>query len=295
MQTLIVGFGDIGHRVAQLELARGHSVTALIRDKNRADAVTNAGVIPLPADLDQLDTLAQQPLNNIRVYYFAPPSATGTHDSRISNWLRSIGTSKPTVIVYISTTGVYGDCSGKWIDEEQPPNPTADRAKRRLDAETQLSEWGEQHAVPTVRLRIPGIYHPDKLPMKSLLQNKPILQPADAPCSNRIHADDLAQICLAAAVHGKGGEVYNVADSDSCTMSEYFIAVAEAFNLPKPKEISWAEARQQLSPGMLSYLQESRRIDNRKMLKELGVVLQYPTLTDGLRSIQITEQPQPNP
>ena len=290
MQTLIIGFGDIGHRVAQLELALGHSVTAFIRDKSKTGATSNFGVQPLLADLDQPDTLVQQPLQNSRIYYFAPPPATGTEDKRISSWLNSIGASKPAVIVYISTTGIYGNCNGEWVDEQRLPNPTTDRAKRRLNAEKQLSEWGKQHAIPVIRLRVPGIYHPDKLPMKSLLQGKPVIQPADAPYSNRIHADDLAQICLAAADHGKGGGIYNVADSDSSTMSEYFIQVAEAFNLPKPKEISWTEAKQQLSPGMLSYLQESRRIDNRKMLDQLGVVLQYPTLVDGLRRIQITKQ-----
>ena len=285
MHTLIIGFGDIGHRVAKLELALGHSVTALIRDKNRIGAAKDFGVEPLLADLDQPETLINQPIEGARVYYFAPPSSAGINDSRISNWLGSIGSSKPAVIIYISTTGVYGDCNGEWVDEQRPPSPTADRAKRRLNAEVQLTDWGEQHAVPIVRLRVPGIYHPDKLPMKSLLQGKPILHSAEAPYSNRIHADDLAQICLAAASHGKAGEIYNVADNDSCTMSEYFIKVADAFNIPRPQEISWEEAKKQLSPGMLSYLKESRRIDNQKMLNELGVALQFPTLDDGLDCI----------
>ncbi len=239
--------------------------------------------------------MTQQSLEGARVYYFAPPSATGTHDNRISNWLSSIGAAKPAVIIYLSTTGVYGHCHGEWVDEQRPPNPITDRAKRRLNAEIQLSEWGKQHAVPVIRLRVPGIYHPDKLPMASLRQGRPILRPDEAPFSNRIHADDLAQICLAAAEHGKDGELYNVADNDACTMSEYFIKVADAFNIPRPQEVSREEAEQLLSPGMLSYLQESRRIENRKMLDELGVRLQYPTLNEGLRNIRIAKQPQPNP
>ena len=282
MHTLIIGFGDIGHRVAKLELALGHTVTALIRDKSKINAAGEFGVETLLADLDKPETLAQQPLEGSRIYYFAPPPSTDTYDSRMANWLGSIGSSKPAVIIYISTTGVYGNCHGEWVDEQRPPNPAADRAKRRLNAEMQLSEWGAQHAIPVIRLRVPGIYHPDKLPMASLKQGKPILQSSDAPYSNRIHADDLAQICLAAADRGKAGEIYNVADNNSCTMSEYFIKVATAFNMPKPKEISWQEAEQQLTPGMLSYLKESRRIDNIKMLTELRVKLQYPTLDDGL-------------
>ncbi|MCF6354383.1 MAG: SDR family oxidoreductase [Candidatus Polarisedimenticolaceae bacterium] len=295
MRTVIIGFGDIGHRVAKLELAQGRYVTALIRDKEKIEAAREFGIEPFLADLDQPDTLAQQPLESARVYYFAPPPSTNVHDSRVTNWLRSIDRAKPALIVYISTTGVYGHCHGEWVDEQRPPNPAANRAKRRLSAELQLSEWGAQQAVPVIRLRVPGIYHPERLPMTSLLQGRPILRSADAPYSNRIHADDLAQICVAAARHDRGGKIYNVADSDSCTMSEYFLKVAEAFNLPRPKEISWEEARQQLSPGMLSYLQESRRIENKKMLRELGVVLQYPALEDGLRGILAAKQPQPNP
>jgi len=285
MHTLIIGFGDIGHRVAKLELALGHSVTALIRDKSKINAAREFGVETLLADLGKPETMAQQPLEGSRIYYFAPPPSTGTHDSRMANWLDSIGISKPAVIIYISTTGVYGHCHGEWVDEQRIPNPTADRAKRRLNAEMQLSEWGAQHATPVIRLRVPGIYHPDRLPMASLQQGKPILKSSDAPYSNRIHADDLAQICLAAADHGKAGEIYNVADNDSCTMSEYFIKIAGAFNLPRPQEVSWEEAKQQLSPGMLSYLKESRRIDNKKMLNELNVKLQYPTLDNGLSDI----------
>ncbi len=286
MHTLIIGFGDIGHRVATLELALGHSVTALIRNQSKIKAANDVGVTALLADLDRVETLTQQPLEGARIYYFAPPPTSGTQDSRISNWLNTVGTSKPTVIIYISTTGIYGDCKGEWITEQRPPNPTAARAKRRLNAETQLTEWGKEQAIPIIILRVPGIYHPDTLPMASLLQGKPILQSAEAPYSNRIHADDLAQICLAAAERGKEGEVYNVADNDSCTMSEYFIKVAKAFNLPKPRGISWQEAEQQLSSGMLSYLKESRRIDNRKMLGKLKVELQYPTLDEGLSCIK---------
>jgi len=285
MHTLIIGFGDIGHRVAALELALGHTVTALIRDKKKLEAAKQDGVEPLLADLDQPETLARQPLEGSRIYYFAPPPPAGTHDSRMGNWLSSIGVSKPAAVIYISTTGIYGDCHGEWVDEKQPPNPTADRAKRRLNAEIQLASWGTEHNIPVIRLRVPGIYHPDKLPMASLQQGKPILRSSDAPYSNRIHADDLAQICLAAATHGSAGEIYNVADNDSSTMSEYFTKVAAAFNIPKPQEVSWEEAKQQLSPGMLSYLKESRRIDNKKMLNELKVKLQYPTLDDGLRAI----------
>ncbi len=295
MQTLIIGLGDIGHRIAKLALAQGHSVAALVRDRDKADAARALGIEPFLADLDQPETLARQPLEGAWVYYLAPPPPTGTDDHRVGNWLRSICDARPERIVYISTTGVYGDCNGEWVDEQRPPNPMTDRARRRLSAERQLTEWGARQGLPVIRLRVPGIYHPDRLPMASLRQGRPVLRIAEAPYSNRIHADDLAQICLAAARHGRGGEVYNVADNDCCTLSEYFIRVAEAFHIPRPREIGWEAAQQQLSPGMRSYLRESRRILNRKMLRELKVTLRYPTLEEGLRRIHGARPPQPNP
>ena len=273
MHIYIIGFGNIGHRVAKLELARNHKVIALVRNEVRAKEAKNLGINTFYADLDKPDTLKRQPIDGTIVYYFAPPPSTGG----------SINSLFPTKVIYISTTGVYGDCRGEWVDEQRPPNPQTDRAKRRLDAENQLVKWCQREGVSVVRLRVPGIYHPDRLPIEALRRGRPVLWVKEAPYTNRIHADDLAQICLAAADRGVAGEVYNVADNDVSTMSEYFIKIADALYLPRPQEISWQEAEQQLSPTMLSYLKESRRINNRKMLNELGVRLLYPTLDDGLK------------
>ncbi|VAX06981.1 Nucleoside-diphosphate-sugar epimerases [hydrothermal vent metagenome] len=293
MHNHIIGFGDIGQRVAKLELARGHQVSTILRNKARIDAVNNSGIDVTYADLDLPDTLHRQLPQQTRVFYFAPPPATGTADSCMENWLNSIKNITPAKIIYISTTGIYGDCQGQWVDEQHPPNPTTDRAKRRLSAENQLAKWGQIRTVPIIRLRVPGIYHPSTLPIISLQRGRPILRSEDAPYSNRIHADDLAQICLAAADHGVAGNVYNVADNDTSSMSNYFIKIAYAFGLPKPLEISWEEAKLELSPTMISYLQESRRISNRKMISQLGVKLLYPTLDDGLRCLGKSATAQP--
>lgn len=283
MHNYIIGFGDIGHRVAKLELARKNQISAMVRNNAKTDKAKNLDVNVICADLDLPNTLQQQPLAQTTIYYFAPPPTTGVVDSRMESWLNSIKDTIPAKIIYISTTGIYGDCQGQWVDEQHPPNPAADRAKRRLNAENQLAAWGAKQGVPVIRLRVPGIYHPDKLP--TALSGQPILRTEDAPYSNRIHADDLAQICLAAADHGIDGNIYNVADNDTSTMSEYFIKIAHILGLPKPLEVSWEEAKQQLSPTMLSYLKESRRISNRKMIQKLKIKLLYPTLDDGLKCL----------
>ncbi|HEC15675.1 MAG TPA: SDR family oxidoreductase [Sedimenticola sp.] len=278
MHVYIIGLGDIGHRIARLELGRGRNVSALVRTDAKIKETENLGIKVFHADLDQPDTLERQPLHGAIVYYLAPPPSTGKHDSRMRNWLKSIKPFSPAKVVYISTTGVYGDCRGEWVDEQRPPRPKTDRAKRRLDAENQLAGWGQKQGVPVVRLRVPGIYHPDRLPIEALRRGRPVLRMEDAPYTNHIHADDLARICLAAADRGAAGEIYNVADNDASTMSEYFIKIADALGMPRPREIGWEEAERQLSPAMLSYLRESRRISNKKMLDELGVELLHPTL-----------------
>ena len=189
---------------------------------------------------------------------------------------------RPEKLVYLSTTGVYGDCGGALVDETRPLHPATDRARRRLAAEEVLGTWSRETGAALVTLRVAGIYGPGRLPLAALRAGQPVLDRAEAPCSNRVHVDDLAAICLAAAERAPAGAVYNVCDGEHSTMTDFYIAVAEAFDLPRPPQISRAQARQVLSPALLSYLAESRRIDNRRLLAELGITLRYPTLQRGL-------------
>ena len=192
--------------------------------------------------------------------------------------------SRPRRIVYISTSAVYGDCHGNWITEEQPVQPTTERGLRRLDAEQQLQSWVARHGVEWVILRVPGIYGPGKLPLERLRRRLPVLREADSPYTNRIHADDLAAICVAALDDEHHDTIYNVSDGHPSTMTDYFFRVAEAAGLPRPPVVSREEAQQVLSGGMLSFLQDSRRMDNQKLIRDLGVTLRYPDLDTGLRS-----------
>ncbi len=282
MKILIVGHGDIGQRVARLELQHGSEVTAL----SRTPAPMN-GLHVVPADLDRPSTLDAISCKGRLVYYFAPPPRKGTDDPRMANWLETLTPDNlPLKIVYISTTGVYGDQCGKWVDEATPPNPRTDRARRRLNAERRLTRWAEKAGVPGVILRVGGIYSRERLPVERIRQRHPVLRPEESPYSNRIHADDLARVCLAAARHRHTGVIlYNVTDGQESTMTDYFHAVADALGLPRCPEISRAEAVRRISPAMRSYLDESRRIDNRKMLKELGITLRHPDLSSGLTGI----------
>ena len=255
--VLIIGCGDLGVRVARLELARGRSVAGRL------------------------------------LYYFAPPPGGGPWDTRMRNFCATVGTAAPPAgVVYVSTSGVYGDCSGQWVTEETPVNPQTSRAKRRLDAETALTDWGKRLGVAVVILRVTGIYGPGRLPLARLQQGHPVLREEESPPTNRIHVDDLAVVC-AAAEKGEDGEVFNVSDGRPGTMTEYFTAAADLLGLPRPPQVTMAQARQVMTPMMLSYLTETRRMDNRRMRERLGVTLRYPDLESGLKNV-IDQLGQPN-
>ena len=228
-----------------------------------------------PPDIEALPAVEQ-------IYYFIPPPSKGIEDTRLPRFLQGLGNNFPQRVVMISTSGVYGNCHGEWVDESRPVSPQADRAKRRYDAEQQMTVWGRQQGVDVMILRVAGIYGPGRLPVARLEKKLPMVDESEAPWTNRIHVDDLITVCKAVMANGGGGEVYNVSDGNPGNMTDYFNQVADIAGLPRPPVIKLDEADGRLSAGLMSYLRESRRIDNRKMLAVPGVDLRYPTLAEGL-------------
>jgi len=282
-RALIIGCGDIGRRLASLELAAGNGVVALARSEMAADRLIDYGMGVVSGDLDVPDSLQDLPSGAAVLYYLAPPPPVGAGDPRLDAFLAALSPDAlPERLVYISTSGVYGDCQGAWVDEDWPVNPQTERARRRLSAEISLRAWGEDHGVPFVILRVPGIYGPGRLPVERIRQGIPVVCEEQSPYSNRIHADDLAQACFAAGRLGKPGGTYNVSDGRPTTMTDYFFQVADLLGLPRPPVITMQAAREALSPGMLSFLEESKRLDIRRMIEALQVTLRYPDLASGL-------------
>jgi nucleoside-diphosphate-sugar epimerase len=281
---LIVGYGDIGQRVARLALAAGRIVSALVRSDEKAAALTAGGMLPIRGDLDATATpVCGLHAAGTTILYTVPPPGGGEYDTRLRVFLGSIEAGKePAQVVYLSTTGVYGDQQGALVDEGTPTQATTSRARRRLDAEKLLLSWGRDRRVKIVILRVAGIYGVNRLPLNRLSEGAPVLRSEESPFSNRIHADDLARLCLAAADKGGDGEIINICDGETSTMTDYFNAVADAFALPRPPQVTLAEAKICMPPLLFSYFSESRRLDNRRMRERLGVNLLYPDLASGL-------------
>jgi nucleoside-diphosphate-sugar epimerase len=283
LRMLILGCGYIGRLVARSYLDRGEPVIGVVRSEQSAKSLERDGIEAKAVDLAAA-SLAGLPLAGERIFHFAPPPGQGVedlHTRRLAAELARRDEAKH--LVYISTTGIYGDCAGAWVDETRAPLPAADRARRRWDAEQTLRRWSEAGSGELIILRVGGIYGPGRLPLERIRQGLPLVREEEAPFSNRIHAEDLARICVAAMDRGPNGAVYNVCDGHPTTMTDYFFRVADRAGLPRPPVIPLIEAESQLSPSMMSYMRESRRLSNRRMLQELGVELRFPTLEEGLR------------
>lgn len=287
---LIIGCGDVGLRTARL-FTQGHRFYALARTALSAQRMREVGIIPIPGDLDDHASLARLAGVAEWVLHFAPPPAQGLHDTRTRKLLAILGKGRilPRRLVYISTSGVYGDCAGEWIEETRTPRPQNARARRRLDAEKQVRQWGRRNGVFTSILRVPGIYADGRLPLERLKRGTPVLCAQDDVYTNHIHADDLARIAVCALFRAHGGRVYHASDDSQLYMGEYFSRMAVAFGLPMPPRISRMVAEATLSAPLLSFMRESRRMRNHRIKRELDVRLQFGNVDAFLATLHWVE------
>ena len=268
-RLLIVGYGDIARR-AMPDLESLFEVRVLSRSRGMD--------LDRPASLNSLE-----PAN--AVLHTAPPQQVGEVDTRTTNLLAALESRRilPTRFIYISTSGVYGDCHGALVDESRAVNPQSARARRRVSAEQQLALWCSQRRVALIVLRAPGIYAPDRLPLERLRAGTPVMRDADDVYTNHIHAEDLAGCCLRALEADAPPGIYNASDDSHLKMGEWFDLLADRAGLPRPTRIARSDAPGRISPELLSFMSESRRLDNTRLKQTLGVRLRYPTVQDGLK------------
>jgi nucleoside-diphosphate-sugar epimerase len=278
-RLLIVGCGDIGLRIVA-RLNRRFRVVALTSSRQRVPLLRAAGVVPIVGDLDDRATLGRLRGFGARVIHLAPPPESGDGDARTAHLLSALARRDGDRTVYISTTGVYGDHGGAWIDETARLVTREPRSLRRIAAERLLR--GRRHAHV---LRVPGIYAHDRLPLARLQQKLPALAPEDDVYTSHIHADDLARIAIVALLRGQPCRVTNTVDGSGLKMGEYFDLVAQRFGLDPPPRLPREALKQAVSPMMYSFMSSSRRLRNRRLQRELRVRLLFPTVRDALAHI----------
>lgn len=318
--VLIVGCGDVGRRIGALLAARGLRVLGTVRSADKAEALRAAGIVPLIADLDS-KRLPRLALGQARLIDLAPPPAHGSTDPRSRRLIAALKGANgrlqrrsaligraalpgraafgraassgqggplsahapaPARWVYVSTTGVYGDAGGAFFDETRTVAPASDRALRRVSAEHLWRQASRSGRARTAILRVPGIYGHDRLPLDRLRSGLPALRADQDVYTNHIHADDLARICIAALWRGRPGRVVHAVDDTDLKMGDYFDRVADAAGLPRPPRLPAHELAARVSPAMLSFMRESRRLANRRLKQELRVRLCFPTVDHTL-------------
>lgn len=280
-----MGCGDVVRR-ALSALTRRWQVFALVREFDPALRIM--GVKQLCGDLDQPATLRRLAGLAHAVLHSAPPPGTGDGDPRTQHLLATLTRSRslPRRIVYISTSGVYGNSAGDWVPETRPLAAHSARARRRVAAEGRLRGFGRRSGTRVSLLRAPGIYAADRLPLERLRRGDPVLVTAEDSYTNHIHAEDLARACVIALERGQACRAYNICDDSALLMGDWFDKLADAFGLPRPPRASRAEARALLSPLLLSFMGESRRLTNTRMKRELKLRLRYPTVDAGITAAQ---------
>jgi len=288
---MIAGSGDVALRTIPL-LVKRYRVYALVRNAAYCEKLRKMGVTPVMGDLDDRASLRRLAGLADTVLHFAPPPVSGLTDTRTRNLLSALSRACPEhgrkmteQLIYISTSGVYGDCGGAWVSETRPLNAHSPRAGRRVDAERQVRDWAIRNRVRASILRVPGIYAAERLPLERLRAGSPAILADEDSYSNHIHADDLARISVAAMHYGKSCRVYHATDDDEMKMGDYFDAVADAHHMARPPRLSRAVVQSQVSPMMWSFMNESRRLTNQRMKRELKVRLLYPTVADFLESM----------
>ena len=285
---LIVGCGDVGLRIAR-GLKGRVQLRALTSTPSRAEELRRAGLVPLVGNLDHPASLRRLSGIATRVLHLAPPA-----NEQVGAWWRDMRTlalvramalrSPPFELVYASTSGVYGDCGGALVTEARPPSPRTPRAQRRLDAERLLRHLGRRAGVRVSILRVPGIYGPGRSggARERLLQGGPVLRPEDDVYTNHIHADDLARAAVLAMWRGRPQRTYNANDDTQLKAGDYYQLAADIFELPRPRRVPRSAAEEELSLNSLAFLNESRRLSNVRLKRELRLALRFPTVHEGL-------------
>lgn len=287
---LIIGCGDIGKRVARQAAGLFNQIYATTRQPQNTPSLLDLNIQPIITNLDHTHTPSTPTHWNpstTTILYLAPPQLQGQTDRRIGTFLTALP-ALPSKLIYISTSGVYGDQQGAWVDENTSPNPMTDRAKRRHFAEQQLLNWQHTTHIPVTILRVPGIYGPGRLPLDKIRQGQPVIRPEEAPYTNLIHADDLAHLCLIAALQNHPG-IYNVSDGTPIQNTRYYNTIADLAGLPRPPTLSLLEAQTQLPEIRLSFINESRRLNIEKMLAAFKPTLQYTDLHTGIQQALSTK------
>lgn len=276
MKHLILGYGYCGYYLARELLKQKQSVTAIAR--TRKEAFDWPGLALIEQDIHQSINLD---LSDTVLYYLIPPQAEGQQDVLLRTFLSHLH-SKPAKVIYFGSSAVYGDHQGRWVDEQSPCHIKFDRQRRRLDAEQQWQQYGQQQQIPLILLRIAGIYGPGRLPLKAIKEEKPVLNPKQAPLSNHIFVKDLAGIAAQLALSDQSSAIFNVSDGQPKPMGSIQLELCRCLNYPIPPLLDVEQMLEQASPMMREFLDSSKSLRIKALQTTLANTLKLTPMKEAI-------------
>jgi nucleoside-diphosphate-sugar epimerase len=281
VSTLIIGCGYVGTRLGARLVRDGGRVYGTVRSPGRAEEIAGAGIEPVIVDVLQPETL--RPLPEVeRAFHavgFDRSSGAALREVYVDGLQNVLDHLPPSVrrFVYASSTGVYGQTRGEWVDEESPTHPEHESGRVVLEAEGRVRAWADSRGVSAVILRFAGLYGPVRIVRRSMLERGEPIPGDPEKFLNLVHVDDAAAAAAAALAADAPEPTYVVADDRPVTRREYYSVAARVLGAPEPR----FETPRPGSPEAARDV-TSKRVDNRRMKSGLGVALLYPDITTGL-------------
>lgn len=294
MSTLIVGCGYLGERVGEALSRRGERIFGTVRSASRAAEVERLGIEPVIADVLDLGSLSALPEAG-RVFYSvgfdrtSGPTMRSVYIDGLQNVLDRLSR-QASRFVYASSTGVYGQTAGEWVDEESPAAPAHESGKICLEAEGRIRAWANSGdgSVRAIILRFAGLYGPGRVVRRSTVERGEPISGDPSKYLNLIHIDDAAEAAIAALETSASASLYVIADDRPVTRREYYSYIAGLLGAPEPRfEVP--------RPGTPEEGRDltNKRVRNRQMREVLGVKLRHPDITTGLRAALSLERRLP--
>ena len=290
-RLFIFGVGFTGEALARAVLADGWQVAGTSRSSEKCARLKALGIDAVP--FDRAHALAPDALTGTtHLLSSVPPDERG--DPVLASAYDALARlGRIAWQGYLSTTGVYGDRAGGWVDERSELRPVGERGQRRVAAEQGWLALGARTGTPTQLFRLPGIYGPGRSPLDDLRAGTARRIDKPGQVFSRIHVDDIVQVLRASMARPDPGAAYNVTDDEAAPSSEVIAFAAGLLGIAPPPVIPFAEAK--LSPMAASFYGESKRVRNDRIKSELGVALRYPSYREGLRAIISRPDPSPAP
>jgi nucleoside-diphosphate-sugar epimerase len=277
---ILAGSGYLGESIiAEYKIIKD---TFNIIELCRSIKTDKPGVKSIQIDFDNI-TDDMKYIEGSVVVYMAPPDTESLKDTRLNKFLNKISYYRIKKLIYISTSGVYGNCNGQIVNEENQINPLTDRAKRRANAESQIKSYCKRNNIGGIIFRVPGIYGRNRLPIKRVMDRDPLIKIEESRTTNLIHVSDLTRLVIKAfELSNKETEIINVSDGKAIKTTKYYEIIYKALNIKLPEYISYEQAMSMYDEKRASFLKESRVLDITKMKELFPDCIKYEKLEDGI-------------